>query len=128
PAPPPEQDPTAALPGDDRYRFRSAIRTTFVIRSVSPRVAPGPPSGTQEQNQMKSLLGKAALMLCAAAALVAVGCLTGPKGDAGTIKIVSSFPRTGSAKAQTDTLVNGIRMAIDEAGGRVGNFAIEDAH
>jgi branched-chain amino acid transport system substrate-binding protein len=31
-----------------------------------------------------------------------------------TIKIVSSFPRTGSAKIQTDAIVEGIRMAIDE--------------
>ncbi|HEV3437638.1 MAG TPA: branched-chain amino acid ABC transporter substrate-binding protein [Gemmata sp.] len=31
-----------------------------------------------------------------------------------TIKLVSSLPRTGSAKGQTDTIVNGIRMAIDE--------------
>jgi branched-chain amino acid transport system substrate-binding protein len=30
------------------------------------------------------------------------------------IKIVSSLPRTGSAKGQTDTIVNGIRMAIDD--------------
>jgi branched-chain amino acid transport system substrate-binding protein len=31
------------------------------------------------------------------------------------VKIVSSLPRTGSAKAQTDTIVNGIRIAIAEA-------------
>ena len=30
------------------------------------------------------------------------------------IKIVSSLPRTGSAKAQTDTIVNGIKLAIEE--------------
>ena len=44
---------------------------------------------------------------------------------AGVIKIVSSLPRTGSANAQTDTIVNGIKMAIDEAGGKVGDFTIE---
>ena len=37
-------------------------------------------------------------------------------GDPNRIKIVSSLPRTGSAKAQTDTIVNGIRIAFDEAG------------
>ncbi len=31
-----------------------------------------------------------------------------------TIKIVSSLPRTGSANAQTTSMVNGIRMAIDD--------------
>jgi len=45
--------------------------------------------------------------------------------EGGTIKIVSSLPRTGSAKAQTDTIVNGIRMALDEAGMRVGNFTLK---
>ena len=40
------------------------------------------------------------------------------------IKIVSSLPRTGSANYQTTTTVNGIRMAIDEVGGKVGNFTI----
>lgn len=48
-----------------------------------------------------------------------------PLGDPQVIKIVSSLPRTGSAKAQTDTIVNGIRIALDEAGNRVGDFRIE---
>lgn len=41
------------------------------------------------------------------------------------IKIVSSLPRTGSANAQTTTIVNAIRMAIDEVGGKVGQFTIK---
>jgi branched-chain amino acid transport system substrate-binding protein len=45
-------------------------------------------------------------------------------GDAQRIKIVSSLPRTGSAKAQTDTIVNGIKIALAEAGYRAGNFEI----
>ncbi len=32
------------------------------------------------------------------------------------LTIASSLPRTGSAKGQTDTIVNGIKMAIDEYG------------
>ncbi len=50
-----------------------------------------------------------------------------PKPDApksGTLKIVSSLPRTGSANAQTTTIVNGIKMAIDEVGGKVGDFTL----
>ncbi|MCC6522576.1 MAG: branched-chain amino acid ABC transporter substrate-binding protein [Polyangiaceae bacterium] len=43
----------------------------------------------------------------------------------GVIKIVSSMPRTGSANAQTTTTVNGIKMAIEERGGKVGNFEIK---
>jgi branched-chain amino acid transport system substrate-binding protein len=42
----------------------------------------------------------------------------------GTLKVVSSLPRTGSANAQTTSMVNGIRMAIEERGGEVDGFAI----
>lgn len=45
-------------------------------------------------------------------------------GDPKVIKVVSSLPRTGSAKGQTDTIVNGIRMALDEANSHVGDFII----
>src|SRR5262245_32837787 len=45
-----------------------------------------------------------------AAVATAVSGATG--GDAATIKIVSSLPRTGSSKAQTDTLVNAIKQRL----------------
>ncbi len=45
--------------------------------------------------------------------------------DPSLVRIVSSLPRTGSAKQQSDTIVRGIRMAIDEAGGRAGPFRVE---
>jgi branched-chain amino acid transport system substrate-binding protein len=38
---------------------------------------------------------------------------------ADTIKIVSSLPRTGSANAQAQTMVNGIKMALDELRGEI---------
>lgn len=41
-----------------------------------------------------------------------------------TIKIISSLPHTGSANAQTMTMVNGIKLAIEEVGGKVGEFSI----
>ncbi|MBI2426119.1 MAG: branched-chain amino acid ABC transporter substrate-binding protein [Candidatus Hydrogenedentes bacterium] len=41
-----------------------------------------------------------------------------------TIKIVSSLPHTGSANAQTNTIVNGVRLALEEAGNKAGNFTI----
>jgi branched-chain amino acid transport system substrate-binding protein len=60
---------------------------------------------------------------CVLAALLstAVGCGSSTNN---TIKIVSSLPRTGSAQGQTDTMVNGIKMALDEAGYKVGDFTI----
>jgi branched-chain amino acid transport system substrate-binding protein len=45
--------------------------------------------------------------------------------DPNVIKIVSSLPQTGSANAQIMTIVNGIKLAIDEVGGKVGNFTIQ---
>jgi branched-chain amino acid transport system substrate-binding protein len=74
----------------------------------------------------RSLL-RLALLACAAAPLVAVlpGCSSGEAADSNVIKIVSSMPRTGSAKAQTDTVVNGIKMALDEAGWKAGPFTLE---
>ena len=44
--------------------------------------------------------------------------------EGGTLKIVSSLPLTGSANAQTTTMVNGIKMAIDEIEGKVGPFTV----
>ena len=41
------------------------------------------------------------------------------------IKLVSSLPRTGSANAQTTTIVNGIRLALKESGEVVNGFRIE---
>src|SRR5262245_40012981 len=81
-----------------------------------------------------------ALPVLAAVTLLCVGCndkkpgsggstdttgtanFEGPKS--GKIKIVSSLPRTGSAKGQTDTIVNGIKLALEEAGHKAGDFAI----
>ncbi len=43
---------------------------------------------------------------------------------AGTLKIISSLPRTGSANAQTTTIVNGIKLAIAEVGGQIDGWKI----
>jgi branched-chain amino acid transport system substrate-binding protein len=51
----------------------------------------------------------------ATAALLVAGSGIG----ADTIAIVSSLPRTGSANAQTTSMINGIRMAIAETGGTI---------
>ena len=46
-------------------------------------------------------------------------------GNPHLIRIVSSLPRTGSGRQQTDTIVNGIQMALDEAHDQVDDFQIE---
>ena len=62
----------------------------------------------------------------AAAALLALGACTGGGGGAskGEIEVWSSLPRQGSSKAQTDTIVNAINMAIEEKGGVVAGYKI----
>jgi len=59
-----------------------------------------------DESPMRHVL--TAILLAAAPVLAAVD---------GTITLVSSLPRSGSANAQTSTMVNGIRLAIAEAGG-----------
>jgi len=49
----------------------------------------------------------------------------GGDGPEETIRIVSSLPRTGSARGQTNTIVNGIQMAIEDYGAKIGRFKIE---
>lgn len=50
--------------------------------------------------------------------------ITATTAVAETIKIVSSLPRTGSSNAQTTSMVNGIKLALDEVNQKVGNFTI----
>jgi len=57
--------------------------------------------------------------------VLATGCNSSVVDEPGVIRIVSSLPRTGSAKTQTDTIVNGIKMAIEEANGKIGEFTID---
>ncbi len=64
-------------------------------------------------------------MLVVAVALAACGKSGGGAAGGGkTVKIVSSLPRTGSANAQTTTIVNGIKLALDETGGKVGDMKV----
>jgi branched-chain amino acid transport system substrate-binding protein len=42
-----------------------------------------------------------------------------------TLKLVSSMPRTGSARGQTDTIYNGIKMAIEEYRNEINGMKIE---
>ena len=75
-----------------------------------------------------------AICLCryARAALLLAVCSGCGTEDPNTIVIVSSLPRTGSARQQSGAIVNGIRMAIDHAdenadapGSQVAGFTIE---
>ncbi len=55
-----------------------------------------------------------------AAAVLALVLFSGSRSTAAeSLTIVSSLPRTGSANAQTASMVNGIKMAIAEVGAKV---------
>lgn len=55
-------------------------------------------------------------------AICCLGCNKG--GDPNTIKIISSLPLTGTAKGQTTSITNGIKMALGEVDSKVGEFNI----
>ena len=66
-------------------------------------------------------LTASALAACSAAVLLAAA----PRpADPQHLTIVSSLPRTGSANSQTTSMVNGIKMAIEERGGKVDGIEI----
>lgn len=71
---------------------------------------------------MKLRIG--ALLVAAIAVISACSSTPGAAGDKGTIDIWSSLPRQGSSKAQSDTMVNAIKMAIEERGGKVAGYTI----
>ena len=61
---------------------------------------------------------------CAGGTAPSGGATTAPTGGAAkTVKVYSSLPLTGPSRAQTLTVVNGIKMAFDENGGSNGTNA-----
>jgi branched-chain amino acid transport system substrate-binding protein len=73
-----------------------------------------------------------AIAAVAAIALAAVGCSSSgsskssssPSGGANTIDIYSSLPLQGSSSAQTNPMVNGIKLALAQAGGKAGQWTV----
>jgi branched-chain amino acid transport system substrate-binding protein len=62
------------------------------------------------------------VLLAGAASCTATLALSGCGDYPNMIRIVSSLPRTGSVKGQTDTIVNGIRLALEEVDFKVAGF------
>jgi branched-chain amino acid transport system substrate-binding protein len=73
-----------------------------------------------------------AIAALAAVALAAVGCgstssnslVSSSSGGANTIDIYSSLPLQGASTAQTGPMVNGIKLALEEAGGKAGKWTV----
>jgi branched-chain amino acid transport system substrate-binding protein len=49
----------------------------------------------------------------------------GGGGGGGTVDVYSSLPLQGASKDQTGAMVNGIRLALSEAGGKAGNYTVK---
>jgi branched-chain amino acid transport system substrate-binding protein len=52
------------------------------------------------------------------------GTSTSSGSAGGTVDIYSSLPLQGASKDQTGAMVQGIRLALEEAGGKAGNFTV----
>jgi branched-chain amino acid transport system substrate-binding protein len=50
---------------------------------------------------------------------------SGGGGGGGKVTIYSSLPLQGAARPQSQKLVNGIKLALDQAGGKAGEFTVE---
>jgi branched-chain amino acid transport system substrate-binding protein len=73
------------------------------------------------------------LALLVAALLVFAGCGddddggangSGESASGGTVTVYSSMPLQGAARPQSEKLVNGIELALDQAGGKAGNITV----
>jgi branched-chain amino acid transport system substrate-binding protein len=73
----------------------------------------------------------AAVAIAAVAAVGAVGCTSSSSSTAGTVSasgntvdIYSSLPMQGSSNVQTIPMVNGMKLALAQAGGKAGKFTV----
>jgi branched-chain amino acid transport system substrate-binding protein len=68
-------------------------------------------------------------VLAAVAALAFSACSNTPAGSGGTTKGTVNFaielPQQGSEKAASDPIINGIKLAVEQAGGTAGGYKIE---
>ncbi len=74
---------------------------------------------------LKNLTAVCVLAVSSATLFSAIAWAQETPGETKKLKIISSLPLTGSANAQTTSVINGIRMAIDEVNGKVGDYTIE---
>jgi branched-chain amino acid transport system substrate-binding protein len=81
-----------------------------------------------------STVRRAAIGCLAVAALAASGCGSDDDGGGGSasgdggsksLTVYSSLPLQGAARPQSAKLVNGIKLALDQAGGRAGSYTIK---
>ncbi len=67
----------------------------------------------------------AVAVAASSAAIVGVGLAGTSAAAGGTVDIYSSLPLQGASSAQTGPLVNGIKLALSQAGGKAGQFTVK---
>jgi branched-chain amino acid transport system substrate-binding protein len=119
------------LGGSALAAFLSACGAAATATSVAPTVAAAATSvAPTTAAAATTVAGSGAVPTAAAAATNPAGAVTavasavGGGGAGGTIKIFSSYPRTGANKSQTDSVVNSARLALEQVNYTVGNFKI----
>jgi branched-chain amino acid transport system substrate-binding protein len=63
-------------------------------------------------------------VLAFTAALIVGACQAGAPGGGTAVEVWSSLPRQGSSKGQTDTIVNAIKLALEQRGSKAGSYTI----
>lgn len=121
-------DATATTaPAATTARATTAAATTAAVAATTAASAATTAASAATTAAGAATTAAGAATTAASAATTAAG--AAPAGaTSGTIKIYSSLPRTGSSKGQTDTIVNAIKLAIEDFTGgtkKVGNFTIE---
>jgi branched-chain amino acid transport system substrate-binding protein len=72
------------------------------------------------------VFAKAASGCLLAGVVVAVAaCGSSSSGSSNTVDFYSSLPLQGASTAQTDPMVNGMKLALAEAGGKAGKFTVK---
>ena len=94
--------------------------------AASPAAAAASPSASAAASPVAKPAASPAASPSAVAAVASPSAVAAAGGQlSGTIKIVSSLPRTGANKGQTDTMSNAIKMAINEVNGKIGGATIQ---
>lgn len=102
--------------------------------TVAPSVNAAAPTVAAVATQMAPTVAAAATNVAPTVAAVATsaagGAVASPSkaaaagGGSGSFKVYSSFPRTGASKSQTDSVVNAIKLALEDSSYKAGNFTI----
>lgn len=117
---------TAAPTTVQATAMAAATNVAPTVNAVAPTVAA---AATQMAPTVNAAASKVAPTVAAAATSMAGGAAGSPSaaasgGASGSFKIYSSFPRTGASKSQTDSVVNAIKLALEDSKYKAGNFTI----